>query len=202
MREWSGDAPPYPRQVDGYARAAAAGVAPRTPELPPPLLPGPTARDLLKTAAVKTGVAILLSLVIYQWLPTLGLPDVVESLIMLAGGLTPFVLMFGRYLPQVGDRAVQEMDQGYITLTLITGSYWLGRTRSWRGYRTDMPWDYRGLWVYGIQIERGVATPDFTLDPPGFYPSPNDPDALELWTGTVWSGHFRPWTSSDAAAQH
>ena len=64
MTTWSGDAPPYPRQVDGYARAAAAGVVRPTPERPPPLLPGPTARDLLKSEGGKSGVAFLLSIVV------------------------------------------------------------------------------------------------------------------------------------------
>ena len=156
----------------------------------------------MKRECGKSGVTFLLSIVIILKAPALGLPDAVEALIMLTVGLTPFVLVLVRHLPRVGDRVLEEMAQGYVTLTLITGSFWLARTRSWRGYGTHLPWDYRGLWVYGIEIERGVSTPDFTLDPPGFYPSPNDPDALELWTGTVWSGHFRPWTSSDVAAQH
>ena len=118
-------------------------------------------------------------------------------------GLTPFVLLLTRHLPRVGDRAVQEMAQGYITLTLITGDFWLARLRSWRGYGTHMPWDYRGLWVYGVRDRAGRLDAQIcrwtlraTTRPP------TTPTLLELWTGTVWSGHFRPWTSSGVTAQH
>jgi len=35
-----------------------------------------------------------------------------------------------------------------------------------------------------------VAAPTGDVDPPGYYPSPNRPGRLELWTGAEWSRDF------------
>lgn len=51
-------------------------------------------------------------------------------------------------------------------------------------------WDYSGLWVLADD-GRVKRAPDVTVEPPGFYPSPNRPRQYELWTGTTWAAQYR-----------
>jgi hypothetical protein len=47
------------------------------------------------------------------------------------------------------------------------------------------------LWVLDGSTGAVVSPPVADADPPGLYPSPNRPGAMELWTGVVWSGNYR-----------
>jgi hypothetical protein len=191
MTEWSGYPGLSPRQVPGYARAAAAELLPRVPAQPPARLPGATARQVMMAGLAQAAVAFAVSIVVFLQIPKLGLPAILEPLIMIPVGIAPFAFFMGRVFPRAGDRSLQEMAQGYTTLTLGFGDFWLGPPRRWPKYGHRMPWDYRGLWVYDGQGQRIISAPDLSVDPPGYYPSPNRTDSLELWTGTVWAGHFR-----------
>jgi hypothetical protein len=52
-------------------------------------------------------------------------------------------------------------------------------------------WDYSGAWVLDGTTGAVRSVPDPEREAPGFYPSPNRPGALELWTGAAWAGRYR-----------
>lgn len=139
----------------------------------------------LLTSAVVVG-AVLLTLEI---IPRLGVGAGVEAALTLAAGLAGLATIF-RNLGRVGDRKLEEVAAGYTTLTLQFGDFWIGEGRRWPRFGHRAPWDYSGVWVLDGTTGAVESAPDRSVDPPGFYPSPNRPGALELWTGVVWSGHY------------
>jgi hypothetical protein len=181
-----------PHDVDGFARAVAAGLVPHIPPEPPRVLPGPTTQQVFRTFLVKSGVTLAVVLLLVELVPRIGLPTAVSGLLVLALGLFGLGAIFFRFWGGVGRRNVLEFERGYTTFVMQYGGFWWGEGRRWEGVGRRAPWDYSGLWVLDGAGRQVVSAPDLNVDPPGFYPSPNRRGALELWTGVVWSGRYRP----------
>lgn len=91
----------------------------------------------------------------------------------------------------VGRRVYEELELGYVTLTISFGGFYVGGGRRWSDVGRRAPWDYRGIWVLDSK-GHVKSTPDRSVDPPGFYPSPSRPQQLELWSGRGWMREFKP----------
>ena len=188
---------PRPREVAGYARAQAGGLLPRVPESPPPVLPGRTAGQASRWFMLQTAAAVAVALLLVEVWQRVGLPPAAWSVLVLLttlGALAVGFVLWGR----VGDRLVVELEQGYTTLRLPFGGFWWGELRRWQRFGQRAPWDYRGVWCYDLSGREVRSVPDRSVEPPGFYPSPNRTDRWELWTGVVWCGTYR--ASRDHAA--
>jgi hypothetical protein len=186
-----------PRDVDGFARAAAAGLVPRVPPDPPRVLPGATAQQVFRTFLLKSGMTVAVVLVLIEVVQHVGMPTVVSGLSVPVLGLLAVGTIFFRFWGDVGRRSVQEFERGYTTFVMQYGGFWWGEGRRWQGAGRRAPWDYSGLWVLDGGGQRMISAPDPNADPPGFYPSPNRRGAFELWTGVVWSGRYRRDPSLD-----
>lgn len=145
---------------------------------------------MLTSAAVVTAVLLAVEVV-----PRVGLGAWSEGILTLAAGLIGFAVII-RDLGRVGDRKLEEIAHGYTTLKLDFGGFWLGEGRRWPHFGHRPPWDYSGLWVLDGTHGAVLSKPDRGVEPPGLYPSPNRPGAMELWTGVVWSGNYRRQPSS------
>ena len=97
------------------------------------------------------------------------------------------------------DDPVEELAHGYTTLKLEFGGFWVGEGRRWPQFGHRPPWDYSALWLLDGSTGAVISEPVADADPPGLYPSPNRPEALELWTGVVWSGNYRPLAATGPA---
>lgn len=170
--------------------AAVSGAGRPVPTTPPGLLPGLSASRLFNRWLVTSALVVAAVLVAVEGVPRVGLGTWGESALTLAVGLIGLAAIF-RSLGRVGDRKLEEISHGYTTLKLEFGAFWRGEGRQWPQFGRRPPWDYSGLWVLDGATGAVVSEPDRSLDPPGLYPSPNRPGALELWTGVVWSGHYR-----------
>jgi hypothetical protein len=106
-------------------------------------------------------------------------------------GLVSLGLIFFRFWGAVGNRSVQELQHGYTTFRMQYGGFWWGEGRRWERVGRRAPWDYSGLWVLDTTGRHVLSPPNRSVDPPGFYPSPNRHGSLEMWTGLVWSGRYR-----------
>ncbi len=168
----------------GFREAVAAGLVPVVPAEPPALLPGPTARQMFHRFLRRSAVGVLAVLMMFQ----IDLSGVWFWLLPLSG-LALFLLM-APWWSQIGTRNFTELHHGYTTFTMSYGAFKQGSLRTWQGHRNRPPWDYRGVWVLDPH-GRVLSPPDRSVEPPGFYPSPDKPGALELWTGVVWLAHYR-----------
>jgi hypothetical protein len=160
-----------PRDVPGF-------VARRAPPSAPPLLPGPSAQAEFRGFGLKSVAVVVAVLLVVDTAPHVGLGSAGTVVVALAAGLVALWLIV-QLFAQVGDRTLEELEHGYTTLTLRRPG--LGRA----------PWDYSGAWVLDGRTGAVRSVPDPEREPPGFYPSPNRPGALELWTGAVWAGRYR-----------
>lgn len=177
MTDWSR---PLPREVPAYHEAAARGLVPRpSATVPvPDVAPGPVQRTLVAVAAF-FGVVVAF-LLLGETLPRPVLP---------VAALVALVVLYRLYTG-IGTGAAAELQRGYTTMPLDFGWFGLGRARLFGTLSWDRaPWDYSGTWV--LEPGRPPQPPDPRLDPPGYYPSPTREGSFELWTGRVWSGHFR-----------
>ena len=179
-----------PRDVDGFAEAVAAGLVPRVPREPPRVLPGPTAHQVFRAFLIKSAVSIAAVFLLLELPPRVGLPQDVSTLFAGLAGFVVLGVIYFRFWGDVGRRSVEELKVGYTTFVMQFGSFWWGGGRSGE-VENRIPWDYRGSWVLDGTGQRVVSAPDPNVDPPGFYPSPNRPDAFELWTGAAWLGRYR-----------
>lgn len=183
---------PLPREVPGYDRARSLGLTPQVPTQPPSLLPGSTAH------AAFWGWLRTLGLLAAGWLVVMvvlgrlggGTAVVAVRLLLLGVGLLGFYLLFVRGRARVGRRVEEELTAGYTTLQLQFGGFGVTRQRSRPRHTYREPWDHAGTWVLDPS-GRPLREPDRTVDPPGFYPSPNRPGELELWTGSAWGSSWR-----------
>ncbi len=181
-----------PSEVPGFAAAGAAGLLPVVPRRPPSLVPGPTALHALHRYLWRAGGLAV------AWAAGLALLSafdggwvVVTRLGWMAVTVVGFLVVVRRLSSDVGEPYLRELAAGYTTLKLDWGTLWnarpVGQTITYR-----QRWDYRGLWVLDGE-GRVREEPRPGAVPPGFYPSPHD-ERLELWTGEVWAGVFRPTT--------
>jgi hypothetical protein len=158
-------------------------VARRAPASAPALLPGPSAQAEFRRFLLKGVGVVVAVLLIVDTAPHVGLGSAGVSIVVLAAGLAALWLIL-QLFAQVGDRNLEELAHGYTTLTLRFGGFWGGEGQRRPGMGRRAPWDYSG-----VGAVRSVPDPE--REPPGFYPSPNRPGALELWTGAVWAGRYR-----------
>jgi hypothetical protein len=159
------------------------------PETPPALLPGRSASRLFNRWIATSAAVVIAVLLALEIVPRLGLPGWGQGVLTLAAGLIGLAMIM-RNLGRVGERKLEEIAAGYTTIKLEFGDFWIGEGRRWSRFGRRPPWDYSGLWVLDGATGAVVSEPDRSVDPPGLYPSPNRPGALELWTGVVWSGHY------------
>lgn len=178
-----------PRDVPGYAQAARNGVVCPVPRHPPRLLPGPTAHHEFRRFLARSVAVVAVTLVAVEVLARSD-GGLLRSGAMLLVGLGCMAVVF-RFWNRVGERNVEEFAAGYTTFRMAFGGWWLGEGRRWQGVGRRAPWDYSGIWVLDPGTGSVVAIPDLSVDPPGFYPSPNRPGRLELWSGQVWTGRYR-----------
>lgn len=178
-----------PREVSGFAQAAAAGRVPPAPPTPPRPLPGPSADRMFNVWVLKIVAGVAALLVTLEVVERLALPGPAHALVVL-GLFAALAVWIVRGWWAVGDRNLEELAQGYTTLVLTFGFF-----RSVPGSRFSstagrVPWDYTGIWV--LAADGSVkSVPDRSVEPPGFYPSPSRPGQDELWTGAAWSGQYR-----------
>ncbi len=180
-----------PRDVAGFAGAAAAGLVPGVPSEPPPVLPGPTAQKVFRTFLIKSAITVAAVLLLVELLGRIGLSPAVSAFLAPVLGFLGLGAVYFRFWGDVGRRSVQECEAGYTTFVMQFGGFGWGEGRRWEGVGRRAPWNYAGLWVLDGTGREVVSAPDPDLDPPGFYPSPNRSGAFELWTGAVWSGRYR-----------
>lgn len=180
---------PHPRQVPGYAEAAAAGRLPRAPAQPPGLPVQPTARSLMHRFVVLAAGGTVVLGAVAGLVDRSGLPGPATAGLLGALALAFFVVLL-RALPKVGRQSIAELQHGYTTLTLQMGGFWYGEGPLTMPGEMRAAWDYRGAWQLDHRDGRVLRPPDRDVDPPGMYPSPNRPGRMELWTGRVWLGHY------------
>ena len=116
--------------------------------------------------------------------------DILRSLVILAIAGTGCAVVL-RLWTGVGNSHVRELNAGYTTFRLTFGGFWWGEPRSWPGFHRRAPWVYDGVWVLDPATGEVVQRPDGVSTPPGFYPSPHRTGMIELWSGAVWTGHYR-----------
>src|SRR5512142_1405697 len=104
---------PLPRDVTGFAHAAAAGQLPVVPTTPPVLLPGPSANRAFKALLVRLVIVVLGLLIAVRiaaavhrtWL----------TVLVIGLGFLGFGLVL-RWLSVVGRHNFAEFERGYTTL--------------------------------------------------------------------------------------
>lgn len=178
-----------PDGVPGFYAARRSGVVKEVPGSQPQRVRGASARERFHLWVVVMVVSLALLVLAVRVLAQL-IPETspMRLLIAVPGLVWFFAALRGLHL--VGDRSYEEFAAGYTTLRLAFGGFRIGRWRRWAHIDHRTPWDYRGLWVLDGK-GTVVKTPDRSVLPPGFYPSPTRPGQLELWTGRVWMGEFR-----------
>ena len=173
------------------AQAIPPQVVGTAPAEPPALLPGPSAHRLFNRWMATSAVLVAATLLLLAIAPGIGVDGWGQDALILGAGLAALAVVMLR-LGRVGDRKLEEIHAGYTTLTLEFGLFWFGENRRWPRSGHRAPWDYAGLWVLDGASGAVLSEPDRRAVPPGMYPSPNRPGAMELWTGAVWSGHYGP----------
>ena len=181
----------HPRNVDGFHDAVARGLVPCVPVEPPALLPGRSAHTAVWAYVRLVGVVVgawAMAMVI------LGAFDSPVATVLRLGALVVslggFWYLFVAGRASVGERLLAELDAGYATFRPPHGGFWRTRQADQPTLTYQEPWDFRGTW----QLSSTGAVqgqPDRSVAAPGFYPSPNRPGALELWTGAAWGSVWR-----------
>jgi hypothetical protein len=178
-----------PRDVAGFAAAAAAGRTPHRPSAPPDVVHPAAHRALVAlavTAAFSAGVPILCLAVLPTPAGRIGGIAAAAFAAALAAG---FVAV-RRALTRFRAAFLRELAAGYTTTTFNQGLFWVRSRDAVDTVAEDVVgWDWRGLWVLTAS-GAVVSVPDLSLDPPGLYPSPTVAGRYELWTGCRWSGVF------------
>ena len=178
---------PRPRDVPGYAGAVTAGLTPARPSRPPSLLPGTTAHRALVHCGVAGCLAAVLIAVAVSLGPESGGQASLPQLLMVLGatgvGIAVVVAAIGRFRRVL----LAELAAGYVTTTFHQGLFWFVSRPGPRVGNDVVGWVWDGVWVLDSS-GRVISEPDPDVDPPGFYPSPNRPGRLELWTGAQWVG--------------
>ncbi|HEU5084568.1 MAG TPA: hypothetical protein VFU14_14585 [Acidimicrobiales bacterium] len=114
-------------------------------------------------------------------LSTTAVPVVLATGVAAAAAIAVAVRRWGAAL-------TDELLAGYTTSAPTAGAWWLPHRRP------DRPagwvhWDWTGIEVR--RRDGTVRAPATAGVPaPGFYPSPHEPDRLELWTGSQWTRRY------------
>ena len=85
------------------------------------------------------------------------------------------------------EKLFAEMQAGYMTDPKVSGHFW-EPGQGIGGRLGQIRWNTRGCWVLALD-GTVISQPDRSFDPPGFYPSPNEPGRMELWSGEEWTGY-------------
>lgn len=178
---------PRPRDVPGFAEAAAAGSTPRRPLRPPPLLPGTTAHQAFVRCGVLLAGATLVVVTVTFGGDNDGSLTVWEVAMMLAMTAIGVAVVVGAGIGPFRRVLLAELAAGYVTTTFHQGLFWFVRGPGSARDNDGVGWVWDGVWVL-TSAGSVVSTPDPDVDPPGFYPSPNEAGQLELWTGCQWTG--------------
>lgn len=149
----------------------------------PATLPGLSAKQFLLGLAGGAALLFIFAALTTSVLSKIPLMHAIVPVVFLGGGGLLVLLGF-----QVQRRLISEIRGGYSTLRINFGRV---RGDRWRQDSTRggwLTWDYRGIWFLGSDgTVRAEPLPGLLA--PGFYPSPDSPDSLELWTGVSWSGY-------------
>lgn len=181
---------PRPREVPGFAAAAAAGVTPPRPSRPPSLLPGPTAHQaLVRCGVVLAGAAALVAVAVAVG-PTDHHQATVTALLLMLGATALGIGAIIAAVRRFRRALLAELAAGYTTTTFYQGLFWMVQGPGPKVGSDFVAWCWDGVWVL-TSAGGVVSAPDPDVDPPGFYPSPNSPGQLELWTGSQWTGVHR-----------
>lgn len=179
-----------PREVPGFAEAAASGVVPARPSSPPRLLPGTSAHQALIHCGLALAGAAVLVLTALALGPESGGQASWGAVALMLGatavGITAVVLAIGRFRRAL----LRELEAGYVTTTFHQGTFWFANRPGPAVGNDVVGWEWSGVWVLNSSGEV-VSAPDPNADPPGFYPSPHHPGRLELWTGAQWLGVYK-----------
>src|SRR4051794_13019205 len=112
-----------PRDVPGFAEAAAAGVTPARPSRPPSLLPGTTARQaLVRCGLVLAGAAALVAVAIAVG-PTNGNQATVAALLIMLGATALGVGAMIAAIRRFRRALLAELAAGYVTTTFHQGLF-------------------------------------------------------------------------------
>ena len=186
----SGDV--HPRDVAGFDDAVARGLVPVVSTDPPALLPGASAHAVVWGYITRVGV------VVGAWILAMLVLGVFDSamatvlrLVALAVSLVGFWRLFVVGRARAGERLLEELDAGYATFRPAFGGFWRTRQASRPTLTYQEPWDFRGTWQLSSTGAVVGPPPDRSVLAPGFYPSPNRPGSLELWTGAAWGSVWR-----------
>lgn len=178
---------PWPRDVQGYAEAVTAGRTPARPSRPPSLLPGKTAhRALVECGFVLCGAAVLVAIAVSLG-PESGGQLSVGQLATVLGATLVGVVALAKALGRFRRRLLTELAAGYVTTTFTQGTFWFADRPGPRVGNDVVGWLWDGVWVLDPS-GRVVSAPRPEVGPPGFWPSPNRPGRLGLWTGAQWIG--------------
>ena len=182
---------PLPYEVAGFDRAMASGVVKLIPTFPPKVTVQPTSGRALRDAVLVFAsgfVGWAAVLLVAGRGGVLGGPGVVAVLGFGALWFWAVATAAKRW----GRMLLAELALGYTTTPpgLKGAAWWIGSPRGSDGQR-GVDWDWSGLWV--LRADGTVrSAPSRQGVPPGVYPSPRKPGAMELWTGRQWTGYFPP----------
>lgn len=187
-----------PRTVPGYEDAKTLGLVQPVPSHPPALAIRPSASSRARTiVAVAVGALVALLILVKtleSWLPQ-GWP----ALIVALGGVAVVVGTTAAWA-RLGRACIREFQHGYTTFEITFGTYWWGTGTSRPGNANRAPWDFSALWLLDGRSGRVIRPPTSQSDPPGMYPSPNSPGALELWSGLTWMRYYEKLPQNGTSA--
>lgn len=186
---------PAPRELPAFQEAAERGLIPIVPEHPPTHPHAdlvPTSRRMLDRWLVQTvGAAALYVALAWAVVGRISTPYYVHQWLFMALGVVGLFLVL-RSISRATRRVLEETMHGYTTSIISFGALCsLGRThKAWGGGDNGPPHSFDGVWVLDRNF-KVQSTPNPNFDPPGFYPSPHEPEKWELWTGSAWTGTYR-----------
>lgn len=179
---------PRPRDLTDLDRAGSAGVTPVVSSTPPPVTVIPTARRALRDRWLTVGgaaLAVAVAMIAGADNGRLSLGAVVTMLVVAAAGVIAMIVTTRRW----GRAQLAELQLGYTTTRFVLGRWWFAPAPDAPLTLGKIQWDWSGTWVLDPD-GTVISAPSPDVDPPGLYPSPNRPGAVELWTGHQWSGYF------------
>lgn len=180
--QWARDVPfkvagtpsPHPPQTaPGFVRAWNLGLCPSpVPEQPPAPLPGINAGRLLTLGTVVPIAFFIIAFTIIDALQPAGNGNTLtgaSSIIMLLVSLSTATTVMVS-LRKFGPRNAAEHAAGYTTLAAQTG-----------------------LWAINPFTGKVWRSPDRSVLPPGWYPSPYFPGVMQRWDGPDWALLDQQW---------
>lgn len=166
-----------PREVPGYRQAVEAGIV-RLPPADEPPIPLPGISGAWRTTITMWGPLVVFAV-------AMGVFASAGIMIWLLGVYAAILAAFPWARRWCEQRNLEELAAGYITMPVMR------RYTARSSAQLGLPaWNYAGTWAF---TRRGVIkwAPDPSVDAPGFYPSQNHPERLQLWSGSEWLPKYR-----------